>query len=72
MLIEWVSITFICKKYNTCEISRVCNNQCLLLKGQRDHAWLWLTYFDFDLEMDLIGISLIGTDDFIRKIEFFE
>ena len=25
-----------------------------------------------NLEMDLIGISLIGTDDFIRKIEFFE
>ena len=25
-----------------------------------------------NLEMDLIRISLIGTDDFIRKIEFFE
>ena len=25
-----------------------------------------------NLEMDLIRISLIGTDDFIRKIEFFK
>ena len=47
MLIEWVSITRIRKKYNTCKISRVCNNRCLLLKGKRDHAWLCLTYFDF-------------------------
>ena len=37
MLIEWVSITCIRKKYNTCEISRVCNNRC---------SWLCLTYFD--------------------------
>ena len=43
-----MSITCICKKYNTCEISRVCNNLCLLLKGKRDHVWLCLTYFDFE------------------------
>ena len=36
------------QKYNTCEISRVCNNRCLLLKRKRDHAWLCLTYFDFE------------------------
>ena len=48
MLIEWVSITCIRKKYNTCDISRVCNNRCLLLKGKRDHVRLCLTYFDFE------------------------
>ena len=48
MLIEWVSITCIRKKYNTCEISRVCNNRCLLLKEKRDHVSLCLTYLDFE------------------------
>ena len=48
MLIEWVSITCIGKTYNTCEISRVCNDQCLLLKRKRDYAWLCLSYFNFE------------------------
>ena len=48
MLIEWVSITCIRKKYNTCEISRVCNNPFYCSKEKHDHAWLCLTYFDFE------------------------